>query len=187
MSHARSSKGLSTPVLNQLLIHCSLKSRLSFNAESQLWIKFFCWHRTSRILSRLRRRLVSYLLIWQWHMILSGTVVLPASCWSFCRMSTWSEWSCICLFGSWTCPLQFPESLLMRRSSIVALYWKLEEPVSPGMPTLSAYLQTWRLKLSHIKTVTAVFHLITKRPNLSQMSMAAIGFFYFVQPLLILG
>ena len=25
--------------------------------------------------------------------------------------------------------------------------------------TLSAYLQTWRLKLSHTKTVTAVFHL----------------------------
>ena len=27
------------------------------------------------------------------------------------------------------------------------------------MSTLSAYLQTWRLKLSHTKTVTAVFHL----------------------------
>ena len=27
------------------------------------------------------------------------------------------------------------------------------------MSTLSAYLQTWRLKLSHIKTVTAAFHL----------------------------
>ena len=27
------------------------------------------------------------------------------------------------------------------------------------MTTLSAYLQTWRLKLSHVKTVTAAFHL----------------------------
>ena len=27
------------------------------------------------------------------------------------------------------------------------------------MKTLSKYLQTWRLKLSHIKTVTAAFHL----------------------------
>ena len=27
------------------------------------------------------------------------------------------------------------------------------------MSTLSAYLQTWRLKLSHTKTVTAAFHL----------------------------
>ena len=27
------------------------------------------------------------------------------------------------------------------------------------MSTLSAHLQTWRLKLSHIKTVTAAFHL----------------------------
>ena len=27
------------------------------------------------------------------------------------------------------------------------------------MTTLSAYLQTWRLKLSHAQTVTAAFHL----------------------------
>ena len=31
--------------------------------------------------------------------------------------------------------------------------------ISQDMSTLSAYLQTWRLKLSHTKTVTAVFHL----------------------------
>ena len=38
--------------------------------------------------------------------------------------------------------------------------WKdLEETLSQNMSTLSAYLQTWRLKLSHIKTVTAAFHL----------------------------
>ena len=38
--------------------------------------------------------------------------------------------------------------------------WKeLEETLSQDMSTLSAYLQTWRLKLSHIKTVTAAFHL----------------------------
>ena len=30
------------------------------------------------------------------------------------------------------------------------------------MSTLSTYLQTWRLKLSHTKTVTAVFHLNTR-------------------------
>ena len=39
-------------------------------------------------------------------------------------------------------------------------YWKvLERTLSENMTTLSAYLQTWRLKLSHTKTVTAVFHL----------------------------
>ena len=38
--------------------------------------------------------------------------------------------------------------------------WKdLEETLSQDMFTLSAYLQTWRLKLSHTKTVTAAFHL----------------------------
>ena len=38
--------------------------------------------------------------------------------------------------------------------------WKdLEETLSQDMSTLSAYLQTWRLKLSHTKTVTAAFHL----------------------------
>ena len=38
--------------------------------------------------------------------------------------------------------------------------WKdLEGTLSQEMSTLSAYLQTWRLKLSHTKTVTAAFHL----------------------------
>ena len=38
--------------------------------------------------------------------------------------------------------------------------WKdLEETLSQDMSTLSAYLQTWRLKLSHTKTVMAAFHL----------------------------
>ena len=38
--------------------------------------------------------------------------------------------------------------------------WKeLEGTLSQDMSTLSAYLQTWRLKLSHTKTVTASFYL----------------------------
>ena len=38
--------------------------------------------------------------------------------------------------------------------------WKdLEGTLSQDMSTLSAYLQTWRLKLNHTKTVTAAFHL----------------------------
>ena len=38
--------------------------------------------------------------------------------------------------------------------------WKvLERTLGENMTTLSAYLQAWRLKLSHAKTVTAVFHL----------------------------
>ena len=42
--------------------------------------------------------------------------------------------------------------------------WKdLEGTLSQDMSTLSAYLQTWRLKLSHTKTVTAVFHLNNRK------------------------
>ena len=38
--------------------------------------------------------------------------------------------------------------------------WKdLKETLSRDMSTLSAYLQTWRLKLSHTKMVTAAFYL----------------------------
>ena len=38
--------------------------------------------------------------------------------------------------------------------------WKeLERTLNQDMTTLSEYLQTWRLKLSHTKTVTAAFHL----------------------------
>ena len=38
--------------------------------------------------------------------------------------------------------------------------WKdLEGILTQDMSTLSVYLQTWRLKLSHTKTMTAAFHL----------------------------
>ena len=38
--------------------------------------------------------------------------------------------------------------------------WKaVEDTLCQDMTTLSAYLQTWRLKLSNTKTVTTAFHL----------------------------
>ena len=38
--------------------------------------------------------------------------------------------------------------------------WKaVEDSLSQDMTTLSANLQTWRLKLNNTKTVTAIFHL----------------------------
>ena len=41
--------------------------------------------------------------------------------------------------------------------------WKnLEGTLSQDMTTLSAYLLTWRLKLSHTKTVTAAIHLYNR-------------------------
>ena len=41
--------------------------------------------------------------------------------------------------------------------------WKnLEGTLSQDMITLSAYLLTWRLKLSHTKTVTAAIHLYNR-------------------------
>ena len=42
--------------------------------------------------------------------------------------------------------------------------WKdLEGTLSQDMSTLSSCLQTWRLKLSHTKTVTAAFHLNNRK------------------------
>ena len=42
--------------------------------------------------------------------------------------------------------------------------WKdLKGTLSQNMSTLSAYLQIWRLKLSHTKTVTAAFHLNNRK------------------------
>ena len=51
----------------------------------------------------------------------------------------------------------YADDLAMLHSSA---NWKdLEKTLSQDMSTLSVYLQTWRLKLSHTKTVTAAFHL----------------------------
>ena len=44
--------------------------------------------------------------------------------------------------------------------------WKvLKRNLSDDMTTLSAYHQTWRLKLSHAKTVTVAFHLHNREPK----------------------
>ena len=69
------------------------------------------------------------------------------------------------LFNIYTYDLPFMISKKFAYADDLALLhssgnWKdLEGTLSQDMPTLSAYLQTWRLKLSHTKTVTAAFHL----------------------------
>ena len=69
------------------------------------------------------------------------------------------------LFNIYTYDLSFMISSKFAYSDDLALLhssgnWKdLERTLSQDMSTLSAYLQTWRLKLSHTKTVTAAFHL----------------------------
>ena len=69
------------------------------------------------------------------------------------------------LFNIYTYDLPFMISRKFAYADDLALlhssgYWKdLERTLSHDMSTLSAYLQTWRLKLSHTKTVTATFHL----------------------------
>ena len=51
----------------------------------------------------------------------------------------------------------YPDDLALLHSSG---NWKdLEETLSQDMSTLSMYLQTWRLKLSHTYTMTTTFHL----------------------------
>ena len=69
------------------------------------------------------------------------------------------------LFNIYTYDLPFMISRKFAYADDLALLhssgnWKdLEGTLSQDMSTLSAYLQTWRLKLSHTKTVTAAFHL----------------------------
>ena len=47
--------------------------------------------------------------------------------------------------------------------------WKhLEETLSQDIFTLLSYLQTWRLKVSHTKTVMATFHLNNRKAKLEQ-------------------
>ena len=69
------------------------------------------------------------------------------------------------LFNIYTYDLPSMISRTFAYADVLALLhssgnWKgLEAALSQDMSTLSAYLQTWRLKLSHTKTVTAAFHL----------------------------
>ena len=69
------------------------------------------------------------------------------------------------LFNSYTYHLPFMIFRKFSYADYLALLhssgnWKdLEETLSQDMSTLSAYLQTWRLKLSHTKMVMAAFHL----------------------------
>ena len=68
--------------------------------------------------------------------------------------------------------------------------WKdLDGTLIQDMSTLSAYLQTWRLKLSHTKTVTTAFHLNNReaKRELKVYSTTTVDFYRSVQPLLILG
>ena len=69
------------------------------------------------------------------------------------------------LFNIYTFDLPFMISRKFAYADDLALLhtsgnWKdLEETLSQDMSTILAYLQTWRLKLNHTKTVTAAFHL----------------------------
>ena len=69
------------------------------------------------------------------------------------------------LFNIYTYDLPFMISRKFAYADDLALLhsfgnWKdFEGTLSQDMSTLSAYLQTWRLTLSHTKTVTAAFHL----------------------------
>ena len=66
--------------------------------------------------------------------------------------------------------------------------WKdLDGTLSQDMTTLSAYLQTWRLKLSHTKTMTAAFHLNNREAKCELKVYNMVDFYCSVQPLLILG
>ena len=66
--------------------------------------------------------------------------------------------------------------------------WKvLERALSKDMTTLSAYLQTWRLKRNHAKTVTAAFHLHNReaKRELKARTMVKSYHFALCRPILV--
>ena len=66
--------------------------------------------------------------------------------------------------------------------------WKdLEGTLSRDMSIFSAYLQTWRLKLSHTKTVTASFHLNNREVKRELKVYTVVNFYRSVQPPIYLG
>ena len=76
------------------------------------------------------------------------------------------------LFNIYTYDLPFMISRKFSYADDLALLhfsgnWKdLEGTLSQDMSTLLSYLRTWRLKLSHTKTVTAAFHLNNRETKL---------------------
>ena len=97
------------------------------------------------------------------------------------------------LFNIYTYDLPFMISRKFTYADDLALLhssgnWKdLEGTLSQDMSTLLAYLQSWRLKLSHTKTVTAVFYLNNQEAKRELKVYNTIDFYRSVQPLLILG
>ena len=79
---------------------------------------------------------------------------------AFLRYRSWLP-----LFNIYTCDIPSMISKKFAYIDGLALLhssgnWKnLDGTLSQDMSTLSAYLQTWSLKLSHTNTVTAAFHL----------------------------
>ena len=74
--------------------------------------------------------------------------------------------SCLLFFSTYTYTICLPlpsrsmPTLTNWRYFFSSRDWKvLERTLSEDTTIVSAYLQTWRLKLSHGKTVTAAFHL----------------------------
>ena len=66
--------------------------------------------------------------------------------------------------------------------------WKaVEDTLSQDMTILSAYLQTWRLKLSNTKTVTGAFNLNNRKINVSLMFTTMATYCHPVQCQCILG
>ena len=66
--------------------------------------------------------------------------------------------------------------------------WKdLEGTLSQDMSTLSAYLQTWKLKLSHTKTLTTAFHLNNREAKRELKVYNNDRFYRSVQPYLSWG
>ena len=186
-------------MLNRLLTHFSLVSRLGSDGEGQPWIRLFCLLKTSRNRLRPRRRLGVMFpnltaaddTVWHCGHTCKLLRLLPDKHMVRMVMKLVRNRSFTLTTGdSKQSRLRGLRNNLPQGPVLVSLFfniyiyhlpsmtsqeysyandlallyasrdWKaVEDTLSEDTTTLSAYLQTWRLKLSNTKTVTAAFQL----------------------------
>ena len=164
--------------------HCRPIPPAGVGGFSTREIRSPCWHRTSRIAFQLRR-LELYLSISQQPTTLHDISASLARCCNCYLTDTWSAWSwrCLAIAASLLPPVTAndPETTPQKRrptgirlwpaTTVSSKYayaddptithadgdWQVVEGIaSKNMATVNEYLLTWKLKLSTIKTVSAL-------------------------------
>jgi len=106
-----------------------------------------CWHRTSLIVSRLRRRPEMCLTISQQPVTLHGTSASPANYCNFYLTDTWSAWS-----WRWLVIAASPLPLATATEQVVTPQERHPTEIRPGTPSLHLHLWTAKHRLHKLCT-----------------------------------